>query len=48
MNKKGGSESVKVVIRLRPFSEKENNDNRLRIVKVDEQKGELCIVNPKQ
>jgi hypothetical protein len=41
MSKKG--ESVKVVIRCRPFSEKENSDNRQRIVKVDEKKGELFI-----
>jgi hypothetical protein len=48
MHKKGGSESVKVVIRLRPFSEKENDDKRVKIVKVDEQKGELYVSNPKQ
>lgn len=46
MSKKG--ESVKVVIRCRPLSEKEIADNRQKIVEVDEKKGELTILNPKQ
>ena len=41
------SESVKVAVRCRPMSEDENADNQISIVKIDSNRNEIFLLNPK-
>ncbi len=41
-----GDETVKVVVRCRPFNSKEKNESRGNIIQVDEDSGSVSITNP--
>ena len=45
MSKKG--ENVRVAVRCRPISHKEDDDQRLAIVSTNSKTGEIAITNPK-
>ena len=40
-------ECIKVAIRCRPISTQEIQDNRLGIVTIDSERGEVQVINPK-
>lgn len=41
------AESVKVVVRVRPFNDKEKERGCGRIIKMDTNRGEVSVTNPK-